>query len=946
MRRARRRKRHPHKAKAKIAISAWDHLHQQFKLKYEQICAQIQREQARGIAQAIVAEKALSISVTQRKVTTRKTQPLYNELISICNKMLTLLQQPGEAPCSSSTRSPMHAFLQILMLVQNYRMEASELEITTSNTPLEALINRTATIIHHQPSSQQPTRKEKIRAFYLLNSELTSNPKEAISAAFWQYVMESYITLINQPLMPDEFNHQFFVNLLFILESAREITHHGDDATALAALSEIEEDCERFSDEELLRRMNAAILHIEHTIHKDGTYDLTSTMMIFIKLIHATPAYSDKSPCDYFSDLNDLPIFSHPSQTVWLKNCAQRQATFHANMEVVEELEAEVEEDQLRHYHREVARRLKQEAELSAHIATLSRYASEPELEEDETGDEESKPDATPQPAKRYFPYIESTYEKLCCQIHLDLSCMIRKVRRLISSDLHQNAVPGFRKTHQYLYQMLEKINSAPSVDANHAAQIALFTVGCYLQFVRAHKHHWHKLEAHLTRVSDCTRFALETIKSLQKKNMEGMSQRYRDELEHAIDQINECHSDMVSIIDRNSQHTAKILKNAKARLKAKGLAGKTKPQHLWHPASRTLRSAREHDLVDGAGKATKALVQLDSWRPSRQTSAPLSLFTGPTAHPLLKDKHGQTAASTEAKAIVASIKTAPTPVTPTPQLLDSRSWLQDVSSFVDDTTQFIAYDHPDFLAIMEALHAANPELSTRMRLHGGALRDFLINPLAQPSDFDMEFFGTYEQLKKLLPDANKPIIISDSSYGVILVKAFIHIAGTRIPLDITLHRAPADKEGIAYAMSQPSNSDFPTNGSYTFKLPGGKYAILNYKGCATPSAVIDTLESSLEAISSATFSEDPLLILRALKLQGEFGYPFSESLIAQLTEADSTFDFASLPENKRGHFVAYFHKEMDKILAATHCRHCPNIHTMLTMLEAEQTTQVSPRYS
>ncbi len=893
-----------------------------------------------------LATVKMNVQVRMRGHSRRTVESEYRDAIKksgeCYNKLLSLYDEMLDTP---SVDLDQYVLLARLMTLQNYQMEISIFPGAEKSQKLEALIERTATLINSQERNQLPSRSARLTAIFRANAATIDDPKKAIQRAFYQYITERYVSLITGQPTSDSPSRDFATELLFMIQCMTQICTLTDVDAACEKLPVVEHSCEHCSDEALEAFLGQAIPQLIHSIVSEDV-EINSELMTLIKYIEVMPTHLGVTYNRYLTPYSGA-LYKHASYQDWLRNSTQRQQDYITTQARHDDLVSTEEASYHKRCLRERARRRQQERDLEEQIQ-LRALQSRPEYDSDGDGDEESKDDPIPMPTKRYFPYMDDCYETICCDIHLRLNRMIQKVRALLASAIRKGKADhhhyDFSKARLHLDDLLRTIDEIGDNDnPNHMAQKAMFKIGCYLQFVRAHKHRLTELGSHLTYVADCNQRAKLILQRLPSSEMAGMSVQYRDALRDCQQQIDVCHTHMVAAIERNSQHTCAIVeryRSHRARRRAAGLPlPQPKKRGLWHPGSLTFFAARDV-LVDRRGVAFDAFRQLKMFgtaaTASEVTATSPEKTAGPSVAASLKQRHHK---PTE-KTVIEAVEAIEVDTEATATLIDSSSWLYEENvPLRKEDEDFIEYNHPQFLAIMSALERVNLDIARRMRLHGGALRDFLIDPKASPKDLDFEFFGTHEELSTLFPSVSRPIFIENSGYGAVLVKAHMFVEGKRVDLDITLHHRPDDPTDAAHRMSLHTNADLTTNGLFTFLLPGGRYAILNHHGFATPHLVMEALESQQDLIAAATCSEDPVLILRILKYYGEFKCEFSERVMAQLHEADKAFDYVSLAPHIKGHFAAYFRKETHNIMkAGSLLASLPNISALLQKLKADPT--------
>ncbi|MDF1758922.1 MAG: hypothetical protein P1U40_00125 [Coxiellaceae bacterium] len=543
---------------------------------------------------------------------------------------------------------------------------------------------------------------------------------------------------------------------------------------------------------------------------------------------------------------------------------------------------------------------------------------------------EEEKPESTTASSKgekiKLFPYLPD-FEKQCCIIHIDLTNLTKDVKTIIVQAIRETKPPCFVNVNRLLVEFLETIRAIPDRDANHRAQKAMFAAGCYLQFLRAHLPFLNVIETHLEEVNTYSTRALAEIQTL-KEHTDSMSSEYSSMLGNVISEIGNCEQAYLNTIQKNHARNKRIKALAAQRRKERGDHSAPKSRDKWYPGSRTDQTVKKLGLAPTTKKGTP------------------QLFKTPT-----NPRHQRKCISAQVDDANRMLgKVAATPAHPHPTLAPT-TWLQQSEVIHGEGPTVIVYDNPDFLTIMQALKILNPEIARRTRLHGGAIRDFLITPDKAPNDWDFEFFGDFTLLASLLPPGyslDRPILITDGiGRPIFTTKLPLNIDGKEVELDITIKDYPPTNQ-LDNELRKPSNADFNPNGSYTYCQKDGQHIIFNYEGSSEPEAVMRTAQAPLSTISHATLRQDPLLILRALKLLGQYDHPASEALTAELQTLNRpTFSLSDYSENVQAHFRAYLNKHRDHILSATILKALPRIKDVLDeSLYSCSSTDTAPRKS
>ncbi|MDF1760922.1 MAG: hypothetical protein P1U40_10335 [Coxiellaceae bacterium] len=663
-------------------------------------------------------------------------------------------------------------------------------------------------------------------------------------------------------------------------------------------------------DEQLKSELLEAIKLLSRNLAKipDGNHVLYSDLGLLMKIILCHPTVLGVTPHEHYDHNKDAPL------TPWLKQAPQRVMAYaeKANRYVLM-----IRDEQRQYINRcvEAARKQAEEQEqIKARIQAL--LAKSPTTSETKVEDEPAFEDR-PTEEPGLFPYLPD-YEKQCCQIHLDLINLSHEVKKRVAHAIKHNKPISFASVNSLLTEMLETIDAIPDVDINHSAQKAIFVAGCYLQFLRGHLPFLNALEGHLVVVDTYTDRAMSAIVALHK-DTEHMAKEYSDTLTTIIDEVHQCEATYLSAIARVYQRNKEKKANAKLRRERKGIVSKPKSREHWHPSSRTATFIESLKLIQQPAKPASEMFE----------AAPASL---PPQHEAVKAK------ITEARSILATAAPVAAKLQST---LAPTTWLHELKQEGAEIPKHILFKHPEFLTIMAGLKIISPEFASRIRVHGGAIRDYLLTPDFKPNDWDVEYFGTYEELLTSIPaeyleSLDPPILHTDSTGNpVITTKLFVYIDSKPYHFDITLKPHPKDE--LAYAMSQPSNSDFNPNGLYTIKNEKGEYVIHNHQGSSHAKDVMQTVLSPLTTISHANLVEDPLLILRALRLAGEYKLSFSDALLSEMIALGNSgaegksFALATYPKYVQDHFCDFLHKHAKEIMSATILEELPLLQEALS---------------
>ncbi len=634
-----------------------------------------------------------------------------------------------------------------------------------------------------------------------------------------------------------------------------------------------------------------------------------------MKLIYSFPCVIGVIPHEHLS--HDA---APPGVVDWVKEAPARTTVFLKKIHSYSDMVRQEQNKYIEQCQAIERRKAAEQQRLKKYIDSLEALPStEEEKSESTTASIESE-------KAKLFPYLPD-FEKQCCIIHIDLTNLIKDVKTIIAQAIRKTKPPCFLSVNRLLVEFLETIHAIPDHDANHRAQKAIFVAGCYLQFLRAHLPFLNVIEAHLEEVNTYSTRALAEIQTL-KEHTDGMSSEYSSMLSSVISEIEICEQAYLNAIQKNHARNQRIKALAAQHRKERGDHSAPKSRKKWYPGSRTDQTVKKLGLAPTTKKGTP------------------QLFKTPT-----NPRHQRKCISAQVDDANRMLgKVAATPAHPHPTLAPT-TWLQQSEVIQGEGPTVIVYDNPDFLTIMQALKILNPEIARRTRLHGGAIRDFLITPDKAPNDWDLEFFGDFTLLASLLPPGyslDRPILITDGiGRPIFTTKLPLNIDGKEVELDITIKDYPPTNQ-LDNELRKPSNADFNPNGSYTYCQKDGQHIIFNYEGSSEPEAVMRTAQAPLSTISHATLRQDPLLILRALKLLGQYDHPASEALTAELQTLNRpTFSLSDYSENVQAHFRAYLNKHRDHILAAAMLKTLPRVKDVLDeSLYSCSSTDAAPRKS
>ncbi len=806
---------------------------------------------------------------------------------------------------------------------------------------IEALIDDVTKLIRIRPETPSSFVCRSIEII----KHMKNHPKPEIRLncvipAFYQAYIEYYFALINTPAdkLDDKVRRVAVINLIIMLDLHAFIQGKTTDDNQ-AVIDRVKSVCKILkgeTDEILTKRMvnyiNRFVSDNDFSVlfPWDKHINIHAQVSVILNYICATPVFNAVDPAQtlwsllykQYTDNEGRKLLK--SYLSYMKNSAKRQGEYRAKTELHETFYQQEQQAYLTAQQEIQQQKQAKERALKLHLDRLIAPAPRVLGEDEEKGEDYDESDeerafesgvplgraASQAIAKNMFPLLRPEYEAGCCRLHLDLMQLARVTRRQLAV-IFRDKNGDFSELNTQMKTVHGVVDFIEDVDSNHRAQKLLFMVGMYLQITYGHMPFLSRLESQLETVAGYTREAMDLILAFQETDLSDLADEYQGLLGVLIDEVGLCHQRLVQAAERNYNHTQQILAHAQATRQRKfeqsGIKTRPKPRHEWHPSTRTNEHARKAGLIDSDG-VSAAFVDMTAPddRAGRERGRS-TLFSAPRVRPGVKLMHKACAKVAKAKAQSTATRTAVSVLSPT-------DWFMGQGSQAEVPSHGIVYENPTFLAIMQALNRISPGLAGRMRVQGGQLRDFLLLGKSD-GDWDMRYFGDLEQLQRLLP-VDMINIISTSDDALLQTKVPLALAGGEtIMLDITVQ--PCADESVAYLLTQPSNTDFDANGLYTFQSKDGKHVILNHEGSSDPAAVMASAQAPLNIISSVSIENDPLLILRTLKMQGQFKYEVVEELLDQLTSMQSTFDITVYPESTRNRFVAYLQKHHDVIFSA-----------------------------
>ncbi|MDF1653773.1 MAG: hypothetical protein P1U34_01565 [Coxiellaceae bacterium] len=869
--------------------------------------------------------------------------PILQRYILALRDMAHALESgPKPLPAESTYSSALGSLRSKTLVLHTIIMEFSNVPGGAwAESGIEALIDDVTRLIRIRTE----TPASFVRRSIDIIKQMMNHPKPAIRLncvipALYQAYIEYYFTLINTPA--DKLDHKArrdaVVNIIIMLDLHAFIQGKTTDDNQ-AVIDRVVNACKILkseTDEILTKRL---VNYIDCFVSDndfsvlfpwDDHIDIHAQVSVILNYICATPVFNAVDPAQtlwshlhkrYKGDAERSLLNSYLS---YMKNSAKRQGEYRDKAGAHEAFYQQEQQAYLTGQQEIQQQKQAKERELRLHLDRLMASAPRVLGEDEEKGEDYDESDeerafesgvplgraASKVITKNFFPLLRPEYESQCCRLHLDLMQLARITKKQLAV-IFRDKSGDFSELNAQMKTVHSVVDFIEDIDSNHRAQKLLFMVGMHLQVTYGYILFLSRLEFQLETVAGYTREAMDLILAFQETDLSDLADEYQGLLDVLIDEVGLCHQRLVQAAERNYNHTQQILAHAQATRQRKfeqsGIKTRPKPRHEWHPSTRTNEHARKAGLIDGDGVSAAFVdMTVPVGRAGRERGRS-TLFTAPRVRPGIKLMHKACAKVAKAKAQSTATRAPVSVLSPT-------DWFMEQGSQAEVLGQGIVYENPTFLAIMQALNHISPDLARRMRVQGGQLRDFLLLGKSD-GDWDMRYFGTLEQLQRLLP-IDMINIISTGEGALLQTKVPLTLAGGEvILLDITVQ--PCADENVEYLLTQPSNTDFDANGLYSFQLKSGKHVILNHEGSSDPAAVMASAQAPLDVISSVSIENDPLLILRALKMQGQFKYDVVEALLDQLTSLQSAFDITAYPESTQNRFVAYLQKHHDVILGA-----------------------------
>ncbi len=665
------------------------------------------------------------------------------------------------------------------------------------------------------------------------------------------------------------------------------------------ALSELKPD-------ELAQKLKVTLAEYSRAMASlsSGTSLHTVDLGSLVRLIYVFPNVLGVTPHEHFAFGASDPLMA------WVAAGPSRISVYYRQQKSHFELLREEQRKYIKSCVDAAHEKARQQEALSERLRAIAEAVPDEDIAEEEKG---SGGAARVSEQKRMFPYLPD-FERQCVQLHLDLIGLSAEVKKRLSHAIKFSKPLNFEDVNRLLTEMTAAIRSIPDIDANHRAQKAIFLVGCYLQFLRGHLPYLGVLESQLEQVNHCTTQAMDEVLAISTVEG-GIAQEYVDTLNVVLAEVKDAEKEYMQLAVRVYQRNQQKKAVAALRRKQRGERSHYKPREDWDPRSRTSQTIEKLGLVERT-KATSGLFKPAASEPRREVLCQVD----------------------EATAMLISVDTVPALAQST---LQPTSWLRDNHRDEVGSPEELVIDDPVFLQIMQALTVINPELADCVRVRGGALRDYLLKPDEKPNDWDLEAFCTYEELVELLPPEyvrclSSPILhVDGAGKPVMMAKLSVFIGDAEYEFDITLNPCrPSERE---YAMSQPSNADYNPNGLYSYKRKDGKHVILNHEGSARAKDVMRTCLAPVSTISHASLHQDPILILRGLRLLGEYKLPISEMLEAELLRVGETFALGAYSKDVQEHFSDVFERHQEHIMAAPVLSRLPALQEALDELVSRE---------
>ncbi|MDF1760928.1 MAG: hypothetical protein P1U40_10365 [Coxiellaceae bacterium] len=761
------------------------------------------------------------------------------------------------------------------------------------------------------------------------NASLVSQSKAANSyiKGFYHCMMENYFTMLCTPaeLQTTEVCEHYHTDLLWYMSSHQYLVENITKDKRLTnddrenAIDYIYHKYFQFSNEtkqsEITSNLRyyigsfAGCTDFEKLLPKNKSQKFPDGIYATLLFIYAAPAADGFNPIEFFysclpeqykTNPRLIAFFNHIQRIATQQNRYASQLSTHESaytgaMDAFQQ--------------QQLIKQTKAER-ITSHLAKLSHPVVL--LDDEESDGEEVKQQDKPIVTaaikqSALFPLIDFTFERYCCQLHLDLMSFATNIREQVVNGLKQRPL-NFSGVTYSMEDMLSVIGVIDDIDSNHRAQKLMFTVGMYLQVVNGHLPYLSRLESQLPVITSHTSKAIDMILTFEKTDITDLHPDYKGMLSILIDEVKQCHQRLVRAEEKNYQRTQRILERAAARrqriFEETHERPERKPRSEWHSATRTNSCARTSGLIDD-DRASLAFIEME--QPAAGNGDP-HLF--PLVRREIKVKYGVFKKVEEAKKKLR----LKSPKTKTTLSNSPDDWFLDQAASTCTVDDGIVFDNSTFKLIMQSLHAINPELSRRIRLQGGQLRDYLLSG-SSTGDWDFRFFGDITFLQHHLGGSTITIIPTNEGPLLQTKVALPLLNGSTVTIDVTTQ--VCNDEDLHFRLHQPSNADFEANGLYTYQNKEGNYIIMNHEGSCDPASVIASAQAPLDVISTLPISRDPLLILRTLKMQGQFSYDITATLADQLNELQDTFDLSIYPQNIQDRFRAYLCKYYDLISSA-----------------------------
>ncbi|MDF1760291.1 MAG: hypothetical protein P1U40_07110 [Coxiellaceae bacterium] len=620
----------------------------------------------------------------------------------------------------------------------------------------------------------------------------------------------------------------------------------------------------------------------------------TADISSLIKLIHIFPPVLGVTPHEYAERYID------DSFKRWLMQGPSRIDACHERLEGNRAYTAELQREYIERCIEAARQKARNQEMLRLRLSRLTETAASSDTDEER---EETKGSATDEvtladETPRMFPYIQAEYETQCCTLHAHIMGLSAEVRRRIARAI-KTPPPDFTSVNALLDEMAAEIELIPDHDNNHKAQKKIFIMGMYLQALHGHLPFIQSLESQLVELNKFTGLAMDAVLSLQEST-DGMADGYANILTRLVSEVEQAEQEYMVAVDRVFRRNQEKKDRAAERRGMIGASGGYKPRNQWHVASRTAETIKALGLVAGSGSSNPALFGTASMK-----QRPVIVKKVSAANTMLTGAGVVTASATHMS-------------TTEPMMLLSEM----PQHFVDESgnPKELELDAPEFISIMSAIeNNICVNIARRMRLHGGAIRDYLLSPSESPNDWDFDFFGTYQEFVDLLPEAYKASVfncvmhIDKSGKPVMRAEFSFFIDDKEYPIDITF--IPCLYSEFDAKRKQPSSADITANGLYTYKKRNGKHIILNHQGSSRARDVMDSLLAPVSRASYVTLEQDPLLILRALRFIGQYKLGISDDLLAELKRVGESFSLSKYSVPVQEHFKHVFARYRDDIM-------------------------------